>query len=54
MKTTTSLILFTLALCCAASAHAAFDIETKLTANDAGTSDEFGRSVGISGNTAIV
>jgi hypothetical protein len=54
MKTTTSLILFILALCCAVPARAGFNIETKLTASDAAAYDQFGYSVAISGNTIIV
>ena len=40
---------------CAATTQAApFDTETKLTAADAAAYDWFGRSVAISGNTALV
>lgn len=53
MKTTTALILVTLALCCD-SVRAGFNIETKLTASDATLDDRFGYSVGTSGNMAIV
>jgi outer membrane protein assembly factor BamB len=55
MKTTTTLILFTFALCCAAHVRAGlYHTETKLTARYADSLDYFGYSVGISGNTAIV
>ena len=42
-------------LVCTASTQAAlFDVETKLTADDAAPGDLFGNSVAISGNTALV
>ena len=40
--------------CTAPTQAALFDIETKITANDAAADDWFGVSVAISGNTAIV
>ncbi len=44
-----------LVLACTASTQAAlFDLETKITAADAAAFDQFGSSVAISGNKALV
>ncbi|NOY42800.1 MAG: hypothetical protein GXP26_13320, partial [Planctomycetes bacterium] len=59
MKTTTPFACFAMALLTASlpvtpARAGVFDLETKLTASDAAAGDSFGRSVAISGNTALV
>ena len=57
MKTTTTfacLALVTASLSALPARAGLFDLDNKLIADDAGSNDRFGRSVAISGNTALV
>ena len=57
MKTTTTfacLALVTASLSALPARAGLFDLDNKLTADDAGSNHRFGRSVAISGNTALV